>query len=79
MKVNIEYYAELREKSNKEKESISISHNNCKQLYTQLKKQYDFHLDWNQLGIAINHEIADWTQNLQEEDIVVFIPKVAGG
>lgn len=78
-KIKIEYFAELREKTNKAEDSFDIDHCDAKQLYNSLKETYDFHSSWEKLGIAINHEMADWNQILKDDDVIVFIPKVAGG
>lgn len=77
--ITIEYFAELREKSGKQSESIQLQHTDAKALYSSLKQKYGFHSDWQKLGIAINHEMASWDQFLQNNDVIVFIPKVAGG
>lgn len=77
--ITIEYFAELREKSGKQTETIQLQHTDAKALYSSLKQEYDFHSDWQKLGIAINHEMANWDQVLQNGDVIVFIPKVAGG
>jgi molybdopterin converting factor small subunit len=78
-KVTIEYYAELREQAAKDNESIELEHTDATQLYSDLKKQYGFHSDWQKLRLAINHELVNWEQALADGDVVVFIPKVAGG
>ena len=77
--IKIEYFAELRERSGKSEEQINIPHQDSKKLYTHLKELYGFHSEWQKLRVAINHEIANWDQELIDGDVVVFIPKVAGG
>ena len=79
IKIKVEYFAELREQSGKQEETLEIPHSSAIKLYTDLKESYSFHSDWKKLRVAINHEICDWQQELHAEDLVVFIPKVAGG
>ena len=79
IKLTIEYYAELREQAGKENEIIEIEHLDAMRLYTNLKARYHFHSDWQKLRLAVNHEITDWNKELTDGDVIVFIPKVAGG
>ena len=78
-KVTVEYFAELREQAGLAQEHIELSHNSAITLYTELKEKYSFHSDWQKLRVAINHELCDWEESLQDGDVLVFIPKVAGG
>ncbi|NNM14389.1 MAG: MoaD/ThiS family protein [Gammaproteobacteria bacterium] len=77
--VTVEYYAELREQAAKDTEVLKLEHSDATRLYTDLKQQYQFHSEWQKLRLAVNHELVNWDLSLVDGDVVVFIPKVAGG
>ena len=77
--ITIEYFAELREQAGKNDETLELTYTDAKQLYSELKNKYAFHSEWQKLRVAINHEMSSWEQKLNDGDVVVFIPKVAGG
>jgi len=79
MKVEIQYFAELRQQAQRDNEILDISEPDAKVIYTRLQEKYGFHSDWHQLGLAVNHQMARWDHSLQNGDVIVFIPKVAGG
>ncbi len=77
--VRIQYYALLREESGRSEERVSTSARTTLELYDELRSRYRFSLDTNRLSVAINDEFATWEHSLNEDDVVVFIPPVAGG
>jgi molybdenum cofactor guanylyltransferase len=78
-KINIRYYALLREQAGKAEESLATEADSPAALFDELKTRYPFTLDAAQLKVAINAEFCDWHTALNEGDQVVFIPPVAGG
>jgi len=78
-KINIEYYALLREQSGKNAEEIESNAKNARELYQEIRKKYQFSLDTDLLRIAINDEFTDWETEICEGDRVILIPPVAGG
>jgi len=79
MKINIRYYAILREQAGKSEEALTTSAPSPSALFDELKARYPFTLSAQQLKVAINAEFRDWHTPLQDGDSVVFIPPVAGG
>jgi molybdopterin converting factor subunit 1 len=79
MKLNIRYYAILREQAGKSEESLNTASATAAALFDELKTRYPFTLNAQQLKVAINAEFRDWNTPLKEGDSVVFIPPVAGG
>lgn len=79
MKLQIRYYAILREQAGKNEESFSTTAATPAALFDELRARYPFTLQSAQLKVAVNAEFRDWHTPLKDGDIVVFIPPVAGG
>ncbi len=79
MKIQIKYFAALREQAGLSEEVVDSTAATPEALYAALKQQYSFSLDISALQVAVNGAYADWSQELSENDEVVFIPPVAGG
>lgn len=77
--ITIEYYAMLQEIAGKNKEEFKTSVNSVSELYQEIKLKYGFIFDHDQLRAAINDQFVDWKTKINNGDIVVFIPPVAGG
>lgn len=78
-RINVQYYALLREQAGRSSESLTTSAGTPRELYQELRQRYPFSLAPEMLRVAINSEFGDWSQRLREGDSVVFIPPVAGG
>ena len=79
MKINILYFAQLRELAGQNQEEINTSAKTALELYAQLVEIYAFPLTPKTLRVAINDEFASMSQPLNEGDEVAFIPPVSGG
>jgi molybdopterin converting factor subunit 1 len=79
MKLNIRYYAILREQTGKSEESLDTDAATPSAVFDQLKTRYPFTLNAQQLKVAINAEFREWNTPLKDGDSIVFIPPVAGG
>ena len=77
--ITIEYYAILREMTGKSREQLATEVNTILELYQAVKSKYGFTLECDQLRAAINDTFVEWQTNLNNGDIVVFIPPIAGG
>jgi molybdopterin-guanine dinucleotide biosynthesis protein A/molybdopterin converting factor small subunit len=78
-RIEVQYYAILREQAGRSDESIITSAHTPRELYDELKSRYPFSLAPEMLRVAVNAEFGDWSQRLADGDSVVFIPPVAGG
>ena len=79
IKINIHYFAVLREITGHASESISVQVNSTpKTVYKQLIKKYDLPTP-NRLKVAINDCFCSWDSRLSKDDKIVFIPPVTGG
>jgi len=79
MRLNIQYFALMREQANLARESVETAAATPTELFAELAKKHGFTLSRDQLKVAVNSEFASWAQKLREGDSVVFIPPVAGG
>lgn len=78
-RIEVQYYALLREQAGRSSESLLTAAATPRDLYLELKARYPFSLAPEMLRVAINSEFGDWGQPLSDGDSVVFIPPVAGG
>lgn len=78
-KILITYYANLREERGVSNETLETDGLSAKDLFLNLKSQYNFTLGIDACRVAINDEFVDWTTELNDGDKLVFIPPVAGG
>jgi molybdopterin-guanine dinucleotide biosynthesis protein A len=78
-RIDVQYYALLREQAGRSRESLITTAGTPRELYQELQQRYPFSLAPEMLRVAINSEFGDWGQPLSEGDSVVFIPPVAGG
>lgn len=77
-KINIEYFAILREHVGRNKEAVQTDAGTAAELFDELSRRYDFP-DVGNMKVAINDEFEEWDSKLVDGDSVVFIPPVAGG
>jgi len=77
-RISVEYFAILRERAGRDREAFQTDMNTPADLFVELQSRYDFPA-MTSVKVAINDEFADWQHQLQDGDIVVFIPPVAGG
>jgi molybdopterin converting factor subunit 1 len=79
MKLNVQYFALMREQAGRSEEIVESSAATPSDLYEELMARHGFTLTRTQLKVAVNSEFAEWSRPLCSGDAVVFIPPVAGG
>lgn len=79
MRVTLKYFAILREQRGRSEESIETEAASFGELYEQLKQAHGFSLNSNQLRMAVNDTFVAKDTVLNDGDVIVFIPPVAGG
>ena len=79
IKIQVIYFAKLRELTGLDKETFSIKQGNkpCDVL-ASINERHEIDLGIN-FKIAVNDEFSDWDIELNEGDRLVFIPPVTGG
>jgi molybdopterin converting factor subunit 1 len=78
-RVNLRYYALLREQAGRPSETVDTSAATPAALYAELAARHGFRLPASQLRVAVNAAFCDWQRQLDDGDEIVFIPPVAGG
>lgn len=80
MKIKVRYFASLREKAGISQENMTIeAGKDLKDLYLDLSQKYNFSLAANEIKYSVNNEYVEPSISLNENDVIVFIPPVAGG
>ena len=77
--VQIYYFAALRELRGINEESIDTSAVTAEELYEELAAIHKFKFNKQLIKVAINDSFVQWNTVLYPNDVVVFIPPVAGG
>jgi len=77
--VKVQYYAQLREEAGQSGEAVESRATTVAELFEELDRRYDFSVAPDDLRVAVNGSFADWDAALSSQDLVVFIPPVAGG
>jgi sulfur-carrier protein len=78
-KVQIQYFAILREQRGVPEETIATTATSAAELYNELRTRYRFTLPLERVRVAVNDEFVAVTTLLRNGDCIVFIPPVAGG
>ena len=78
-RLTVQYYALLREQAGRREEPLQTRAATARDLYLELAQRHGFTLAPEALRVAVNAEFRDWSTPLAADDVVVFIPPVAGG
>jgi molybdopterin synthase sulfur carrier subunit len=78
-KVNIQYFAILREQRGTVQETVSTTATTPEALYAELRAQHGFTLPYTRIRVALNDSFVPSDQPLRDGDRLVFVPPVAGG
>ena len=79
IKIQVIYFAILRELTGLDKETFSIKQGNKPgDVLTSINDRHEIDLGIN-FKIAVNDEFSDWDIELNDGDRLVFIPPVTGG
>lgn len=79
MKIEIRYFAALKEQSGVAREKIETNAVTIADLYAEVQLKHGFILSIPQLKAAIGEEMAPWHTLLKDNDCVAFLPPVSGG
>jgi sulfur-carrier protein len=79
VQVEVSYFAWLRERAERDGETVSTEATTPAQLWTELDARHDFATERRHLRVAVNDAFSSWDAPLADGDRVVFIPPVSGG
>jgi molybdopterin converting factor subunit 1 len=77
--VRLEYFALLREQRGLDSETVQTDAATARELYREVAASHGFTLPVERVRVAVNNAFAPWDHALAANDVVVFIPPVAGG
>ena len=79
IKIQVIYFAKLRELTGLDEETFSIKQGNKPgDVLASINKRHEIDVEIN-FKIAVNDEFSDWDIELKDGDRLVFIPPVTGG
>jgi molybdopterin synthase sulfur carrier subunit len=79
VKIEVHYFAALRDSSGVAMESVTTSCQTLCDLYDELRGRYGFKLLASQVKVAVNGDWSGMEKIPAEGDVIVFLPPVAGG
>jgi len=79
IRIEILYFARLREEAGLAVESVETACGTAGELYAELRSRHGLSLAAENLGVAINDTFASFDSPLAAGDRVAFIPPVCGG
>ena len=79
MNVTAQYFAVFREKAGRDVEELTTSAATAGELFMEVSSRHGFADSLESCKVAINDELSSWTSSLNDGDVVLFFPPVAGG
>jgi molybdopterin converting factor small subunit len=77
--VHIKYFALLRDERGLASEIISTEAATLGELYNEIRCRHSLSLPIERMSVAVNDGFSEWSRGLNDNDVVVFVPPVAGG
>ncbi len=78
--ITVRYFALLQELTGLESQRLELSANDTADtVYQRLSQEHGLSIAPTRLRVAINDRFADWTDPLNPEDRVAFLPPMSGG
>ena len=78
-KITIKYFATFRDHAGLEEETIEVDAVTAFDLFEFTRDRHGLKEPFGQCKVAINDEMADWSSSLNDGDVVLLFPPVAGG
>lgn len=79
MRVQLLYFASLRDAAQCQTESVQVQAATLEQLYEAARDRHGFALPRARLRVARNGAFASWQEMAADGDEIAFIPPVSGG
>jgi len=77
--VKVRYFALLKEERGLAEETIETRAESIADLYKELQARHKFALRAEQLRVAVGDDFVDFSSPLNDDDVIIFVPPVAGG
>jgi len=79
VEVTAKYFAAFRERAGRGSESVATNAATTGDLFAELARRHGFADPQMRCKVAVNDELVEWTTRLENGDVVLFFPPVAGG
>jgi molybdopterin synthase sulfur carrier subunit len=79
VRVDVLYFASLRDAAGIARESVETAAANLRALYDEMQARHQLPFPPRQLRVAMDGEFARWDDALREGAEIAFIPPVSGG
>ena len=77
--LTVRYFAAFRERAGVESETLNIDAQTAMDVFEHTRDRHGSSEPAGHCKVAINDEMADWSQAVQDGDTVLLFPPVAGG
>ena len=77
--ITVRYFALFRENAGRGEETVTLDVANAADLYEQLQHRHGSSEPRGHCKVAINDEMSSWDSPVENGDIVLLFPPVAGG
>ena len=77
--ITVRYFAAFREHAGIDEEVVSVNAATAGDVYERLQDRHGSQEPLNHCKVAINDQLADWTSPVNDGDVVLLFPPVAGG
>jgi molybdopterin converting factor subunit 1 len=77
--IKVRYFAAFREATGIESERVNTTAGSASELFSECAGRFDALQSYSAAMVAINDEMSDWDDALEDGDEVLFFPPVAGG
>jgi len=77
--IHIQWFGPLRERMGRGDDQVDFREGSALDLFRSLRGDLRFGMEPSSLRVAVNDEMADWSQPLCDDDLVVFLAPMGGG
>jgi molybdopterin converting factor subunit 1 len=77
--IKVSYFALFREKTGKSEELVTTDAETAIDLFRELEDCHGFNEPYGHCKVAINNDLAEWSNIIKDGDTVLFFPPVSGG
>lgn len=77
--ITVRYFAIFREHAGRSQETVTLDVETAGDVFEQLKDRHGSSEPLGHCKVAINDVMADWNSAINDGDIVLLFPPVAGG
>ena len=77
--ITVRYFAMFREQAGVDEETLSLDVKTAADVFEQTKSRHGSEEPSGHCKVAINDEMADWASPVEDGDLVLLFPPVAGG